>query len=114
MSRRTFPSIRPSDLRDHADEARVARIWDRLEQDLAGREPTHARSAAPWVALVAATLGAFAAGVWVGTLGGAEHATTAIRATSPESSAAPDVLAAGTQQRSFTLPGGGTITLSPG
>ena len=71
MSRRSFPRIDPAALRDHADEARVERVWERIERDLASRP----RAGAPrgsgaarsfaYVA-VAAAFGAFGAGVLVG------------------------------------------------
>ncbi len=114
MSRRVVPTIRPRDLRDHADQARIDRIWDRLDRDLPGREQPRPRFATTLVALAAATIGAFSAGIYVGsTRAGAERPTT-IRAVAPESSAAQSVLAAGTKTQSYPLPGGGTLTLSPG
>jgi hypothetical protein len=114
MNRRALPPIRPSDLRDHADEARIVRVWDRLERDLPGRERSPSRTTSLFVALAAATLSAFAAGVWIGSHASSDSGATAIRAVQPESSTQTDVLAAGTRQRSYPLPGGGLLTLSPG
>jgi len=114
MIRRGAPPIRPSDLRDHADGARIDRIWERLEHDVAGRERDKTRVTGTLLALVAATVAAFSAGVWVGSSSSSDHSPTTIRAVSPEASVTPSVLAAGTQQMSYPLPGGGTITLSPG
>jgi len=114
MNRRAIPPIRPSDLRDHADEARIDRVWDRLERDLPGRERSHSRATSLFVALAAATISAFAAGVWIGSHSSDDGSATAIRAVQPESSAPTDVLAAGTRQRVYPLPGGGTLTLAPG
>lgn len=114
MSRRAFPPIRPSDLRDHADDARIERVWDRLERDLPGRERSRSRTTSLVVTLAAATVSAFAAGVWIGSHGTGDPSDPAIRAVQTESSAANDVLAAGTRQRSYPLPGGGLLTLSPG
>jgi hypothetical protein len=114
MTRRGVPPIRPTDLRDHADGARIDRIWDRLEPDLSGRERERSRVTGTVLALVAATVAAFSSGVWVGSSTGGESSPTPIRAVAPEANAAPSVLAAGTLQASYPLPGGGTITLSPG
>ena len=44
MSRRCLPAIDPKDLRDHADEARIARVWQRIEHDLTGFEAPPKRS----------------------------------------------------------------------
>jgi hypothetical protein len=114
MNRRAVPPIRPSDLRDHADDGRIDRIWDRLERDLPGRERSPSRATSLFVALAAATLSAFAVGVWIGSHTTDDGSATAIRAVQPESSALTDVLAAGTRQRVYPLPGGGTLTLAPG
>ncbi|MBK9264800.1 MAG: tetratricopeptide repeat protein [Polyangiaceae bacterium] len=113
MTRRTVPSIRPSDLRDHADSARIDRVWDRLEHDLSARAPDKPRSATTMLALAAAAMGVFTGGVCVGWILHPERSEAPIHATSIESST-PNVLAAGRQSASYDLPGGGTITLSPG
>ena len=114
MTRRTVPSIRPSDLRDHADSARIDRIWDRIEHDFAARAPDKPRSAFTMFALAAAPLVIFAAGIGVGFTLRPERGETPIHATSFDNGAAPSVLAAGRQTAHFDLPGGGTLTLSPG
>ena len=112
MSRRTMPSIRPVDLRDHADPERVDRIWERLDQELAGAAPRRRTGTA--VLLLAATLGAFAGGVIVGRSALRAPQTAPVAALPSAEGASVEVFAAGTRGRSFPLPGGDRITLSPG
>jgi ferric-dicitrate binding protein FerR (iron transport regulator) len=122
MSRRSLPRIDPAALRDHADEARVERVWERVEHDVAARLERVGplayrgrRSTLAYVA-IAAALGAFGAGLWVGKVtsdrkglvAGAPLVTPAMDKSRVE------VLAAGTQLRAFPLEGGGRLTLSPG
>ncbi len=114
MMRRAVPAIRSSDLRDHADSDRIDRVWDRLEHDLAVRSPNKSRSATSVFALAAAAMAVFAAGVCVGWIMQPERDETPIHATSIDHRGTPNVLAAGRQRASYDLPGGGTITLSPG
>lgn len=114
MTRRTVPSIRPSDLRDHAEPARIDRIWDRLEHDFSARAPDKPRSVSTMFTLAAASMAIFAVGVGVGFTLRPERGETPIHATSFDNGAAPSVLAAGRQTAQFDLPGGGTLTLSPG
>lgn len=127
MSR--LPRINPRDLRDHADQARIDRIWGRIQRDLPaveerGRElasreraaaavPVRPRRSPRAVLLWAACLGGvFAAGLFVGS-----SQLELTQAEGPEASAvdAPlsDVFAAGTRQRTFALPGGGRLVLQP-
>jgi hypothetical protein len=56
----------------------------------------------------------FATGVGVGWIVHPEQGEAPIHATSFDSSSAPSVLAAGREPASYDLPGGGTLTLSPG
>jgi len=114
MTRRVVPPVRPQDLRDHADPARIDRVWDRLEHDLPGREPERSRMTGTLLALAAATIAAFSAGLYVGTSKSRDSGPTEVRAIATESSTSPSVLAAGSRQASYPLPGGGTLTLSPG
>jgi hypothetical protein len=117
MSRRSIPPIHPADLRDHADPERVERIWERLEHDLAGAEATVAappRLTGTALLLLAAALGAFAGGVVVGRRAVGDPGAAAVAAVASADGPAIDVFAAGTHGRSFPLPGGGQITLSPG
>jgi hypothetical protein len=114
MTRRTVPSVRPNDLRDHADSARIDRVWDRLEHDLSTRAPDKPRSVSTMFTLAAATMAIFVVGVGVGWTMHPERGEAPIRATSFDNSSAPSVLAAGRQAASYDLPGGGTLTLSPG
>jgi hypothetical protein len=124
MSRRSFPRIDPAALRDHADEARVERVWERIERDLASRqvrggprgpEAARARRASFAYLAVAAAFGAFGGGLLLGKATWGKRALDEATVVSPiiEKSEV-EVLAAGTQLRTFPLHGGGTLTLSPG
>src|SRR4051794_14720417 len=78
MSRRSFPRIDPADLRDHADEARVERVWERVEHDLQARadrvgaqsfeaaRASRARRTSFVYVAIAAAFGAFGAGLLLG------------------------------------------------
>jgi TolA-binding protein len=115
MKRRSMPKIAPNDLRDHADEARVARVWDRLEQELAGaREAPEPRRAGIAALLLAATMAAFGVGLVSGKVmwGDPSRSTTPAIASSDDATFI-DVLAAGSQERTVPLPGGGNLTLAP-
>src|SRR6185295_14708177 len=109
MSRRSVPPIAPTDLRDHADEERIGRIWERIEHDLGGVEPAQRRSSSLAVALLAAAAMAFGGGLLVGKLVWRESPSLAIPATLSPDRPALDVFAAGSQTRTFTLPGGGEL-----
>jgi ferric-dicitrate binding protein FerR (iron transport regulator) len=122
MSRRSFPRIDPAALRDHADEARVERVWDRVEHDLtsrlagalpAGPHGRRWRSSLGLVAL-AATLSAFGAGLLLGKATWGQRTAEAPIVTPIIEKSLIEVLAAGTELRAFPLQGGGTLTLSPG
>ena len=113
MSRRSFPRINPADLRDHADDARVERVWERLEQDLPALDhlAPRRRSGLMYLA-VAAAIAAFGGGVLLGRkVGPARPAMAAVPMTNESSSG--EVLAAGSKQRDFEL-GGVKLTLLPG
>jgi len=112
MSRRTLPPIAPTDLRDHADEDRIDRIWNRIEHDLNVTLPSPRRSNSLAVMLVAAAFAAFGGGLLIGKLW-REPAAMLPPTPSPDRPA-PDILAAGSQPRTFALPGGGEITLRAG
>ena len=119
MSRRSFPRIDTEALRDHADEARVDRVWDRIEHDLASRagsrEGARGRRSTVAYLAIAATFGAFGAGLWVGkATWDHEPRTPAAIATPVIDKSLVEVLAAGSQSRTHTLQGGGTLTLLPG
>ncbi len=117
MSRRTLPRIAPADLRDHATEERIARVWGRIEHDLAAREPSSPRRAGVAALLAAATFSAFAGGLWLGKAIWSEgQAASALTAVAPADDAPSlvDVFAAGSRGRTFQLPGGGTISLTAG
>ena len=118
MSRpsRSLPRIQPDDLRDHVDAEVVDRVWERLDRELpsARRSPSKRGQRASAIALLAAAvLGAFAIGVGVGR---GSHVAAPLVAAAPSSDkeTEADVLAAGDEPRSFPLPGGGRLTLSPG
>jgi ferric-dicitrate binding protein FerR (iron transport regulator) len=123
MSRRSFPHIDPATLRDHADEARVDRVWDRLEHEVVSRQAQGplargARRSLPRYvvyAAIAASLGAFGAGLLLGkTTWDRRPPPETVAVTPVEDKSLVEVLAAGTQLRSFPLQGGGVLTLSPG
>lgn len=117
MSRRGLPRIAPADLRDHATEERIARVWDRIEHDLAAREPSSSRRAGVAAMLAAATLSAFAGGLWLGkTIWSDEQGAPPPTAVAPTDDVPSlvDVFAAGSRGRTFQLPGGGTISLTAG
>lgn len=113
MSRRSFPPIAPSDLRDHADEARVARVWERLEREVSIPQREPRRRVGGWALALAASLAAFAGGLMIGRAGDPSR-ETAVLPVAPSDALLLDVLAAGTQGRTYPLPEGGWVTLSPG
>ena len=114
MSRRSVPRIAPADLRDHADEARVERIWARLDADLPAVAPAASRRPALVYLAMAATLSAFAGGILVGKTASQGPALAAIAPVQSSERTTVDVLAAGSEGRSFSLPGGGQLMLQPG
>ena len=118
--------LRPTDrsaLREHADEARIERIWARIDADLPssassadpveaqrsslGRWPTYAMAAS--FALVAG--GFFGAGALTGRASAPTAPPPTVR--SAETAALVDVFAAGSNARAFALPGGGRLALDP-
>lgn len=114
MSR--LPNIQQSDLKDHANRARVERIWKRVRDDLPVQEaaPITARSsgaALRSVLLFAAAGALFAAGLVAGRAGSPESTSTNV--SQEDTAPMTDVFAAGSKQRSFALPGGGRLTLEP-
>jgi len=114
MSRRSFPRIAPADLSDHADEARVGRVWERIERDLGVEAAAAPRRRAGLVYVaIAATFAAFGGGLLVGKVAWDHRAPEAMPSKSPDKISV-DILAAGTQIRTIPLPGGGRLTLSPG
>jgi hypothetical protein len=115
MSRRSVPRIAPADLRDHAEEARLDRVWARIDADLPAVAPVASRRPVFAYLAIAAAFTAFAGGIVVGK--------AAFRAPILAAEIAPvqaterttvDVLAAGSEGRSFALPGGGQLMLQPG
>ena len=114
MSRRSVPRIAPADLRDHAEEARLDRVWARLDADLPGVAPAASRRPIFTYLAVAAAFAAFAGGVVVGKTSLHGQAPTAIAPVQATERTTVDVLAAGSEGRSFALPGGGQLMLQPG
>ncbi len=117
MTKRGVPRIDPANLRDHATDERVARVWDRLDHDVMHIDAPHARrSSRVLIAALAAASLAFCGGIVVGKLMWSTRLgpdlPSAVR--SDDEHPVLEVLAAGTQGRTFQLPGGGQITLSPG
>jgi hypothetical protein len=114
MSRRSVPKIAPNDLRDHADEARIARVWDRIENDLGGVREAPPHRTGVVMALIAATMCAFGGGLFAGKFVWRERPSAELAAVaSSDHSEFVDVIAAGSQERTVPLPGGGRITLAP-
>jgi hypothetical protein len=93
----------------------VARVWDRLEQDLGGaREAPEPRRAGVAALLLAATFSAFGVGLVAGKVMWDDPSqTTPPAIASSDDSTFIDVLAAGSQERTVPLPGGGNLTLAP-
>lgn len=114
MTRRSVPRISPNDLRDHADEARIARVWDRIEHDLVGFEAPPKRGSRLAYLAIAAAFAAFGGGLFVGKIAYQERRSGAVAVVASPDRSTVDVLAAGSEGRTFTLPGGGTLTLQPG
>jgi hypothetical protein len=117
MKRRFDSPIDKSSLRDHAEQARVDRVWDRLEGRLAPVDRAGARARSgmnPWW-LAAAVLAGFAGGV-VATSWRKPMVTAAAEADRGRASQEPQarVLAAGAARQRYALPGGGAIELEPG
>jgi hypothetical protein len=117
MSR--LPRISPDDLRSHAGDARVERIWQRVQPELPTRL-RRPRSVARSVLLAAAAFSVFGVGLAIGrmTLDAeldaslwADAETAVLRASND----APmvDVFAAGSNPRSFMLPRGAKLSLEP-
>lgn len=115
MSR--LPRISPDDLRDLADDERVDRIWARLAPELPVAPASaglHAAARPRFVQLlVAASLSTFAVGLAVGHFAGGGSSETELSATSLAESPAIDVLAAGSERRTFVLPSGARVMLEP-
>jgi hypothetical protein len=114
MSRRSVPRIAPADLRDHAEEARLDRVWARLDADLPGVAPAASRRPIFTYLAIAAAFSAFAGGVVIGKTSFHGQAPTAIAPVQATERTTVDVLAAGSEGRSFALPGGGQLMLQPG
>jgi ferric-dicitrate binding protein FerR (iron transport regulator) len=115
MSR--LPPFSPDDLRDLADDERVDRIWARLAPELpvaSARAGLHASARPRFVQLlVAASLSTFAVGRALGHFAGGASSEAELRATSLAESPAIDVLAAGSERRTFVLPSGARVMLEP-
>lgn len=117
--RRAIPLIRPEHLRDHADEARVERIWARLERNLPlaphGRAVAAMR-APRWAALCAAAAIGGLVTFGVEQLAGhrSRHDDGRAPLLAASDSAPTVVFAAGTNRRDYALPGGGRISVMPG
>lgn len=114
MSRRSVPRISSADLRDHAEEERVERIWARLDAELPGVAPVASRRPIFTYLAIAAAFSAFAGGVVVGKTAFQRPVLMAIAPVQSTERTTVDVLAAGSEGRSFALPGGGQLMLQPG
>lgn len=115
MSRPSIPRIDPQDLRDHADPARVDRVWERVEHDLPSFEHKRRGRANIVYFAAAAAFAMFGAGLFAGKTVWNKPTVSVIEPRpSTGDRALVDVLAAGFEQRMFQLPGGGKLTLQPG
>jgi hypothetical protein len=116
MTRRGVPPIHPSDLQEHADDEQVARIWEHIEGDLNVIDTSRTLMRRWPLAAVAVVLLAFGGGVFSGKVIWQGRADRNPPSVLPSGDEQPvyDVLAAGTLGRTFPLPGGGHLTLSPG
>ena len=115
MSRGSIPPIQPADLRDVASEERVERIWSRLEQDIVTlRARPQSRPSRTVVWALAATFAAFGVGVVSGRFVWRQPVVGPSPVVATHDRAQVDVFAAGTQERTYALPGGGSVTLAPG
>src|SRR5688500_13681471 len=114
MSRRSVLPISPGDLRDHADEDRIERIWGRIEHNLNHAYAAPRRRTRVSVLLAAASLCAFAGGIVVGKLSSEAPSRVTIPAPTSADRPAANLFAAGTQAVTYALPGGGEIVLKPG
>jgi hypothetical protein len=116
--RTPLPFIDPAHLRTHADEARVERVWQRLERNLHGTGPARLREPAParrWVALCAAAAAGLVVGAGIDRL--VDHdtrGTSGAQLVAASDVASSEVFAAGTTRREYALPGGGHIVVMPG
>ncbi|MBL9021093.1 MAG: hypothetical protein JNL21_02785 [Myxococcales bacterium] len=119
MSR--LPRINPEDLRDHADEARIDRIWRKVQRDLPGATVVGAvpvsggrpaRRVGRLVLVAACLGGVFGAGLLIGSKQ-LQLSTSEGPEVAAVDSPLSDVFAAGTRQRTFALPGGGRLILQP-
>ncbi|MBI4952196.1 MAG: hypothetical protein HY908_09190 [Myxococcales bacterium] len=119
------PRIRPESLRDHAEPARVNRVWRRLERRLAvgaaagGGAQEHARRSRLVVLGVAtaAVVASFGAGIVLGRKIESRPAPSAAGPVAPlegTSEQSPALFAAGTMRQAYDLPGGGRLVVSPG
>lgn len=110
-----MPHFDRSVLRDHADPARIDRVWDRIERELALEIPAAPRPGWRVPQAAAGVAAGFALGVGVaGWLWAHDDSRPVVMEPAPVESSTPDVLAAGTAPRTYPLPGGGVITLEPG
>ncbi len=116
--KRGVPPISISDLRDHATDERIERIWEQMEAELPSADSAVGSSPRWMLGVFAAVAASLAGGLLMGKLiwdrpppvDVAPVATLA--ATTPD--AMEGVFAAGTRGQSFPLPGGGRLVLSPG
>ncbi|MCC6521195.1 MAG: hypothetical protein IT373_00905 [Polyangiaceae bacterium] len=119
------PRIRPESLRDHAEPARVNRVWRRLERRLAvgaaaggGAEAHGWRSRRLLLGVAtAAVVASFGAGIVLGRKIESHPAPSAAGPVAPlegTSEQRPALFAAGTLKMAYDLPGGGSMKVSPG
>ena len=106
-------SVDRSTLRDHGGNERVERIWSRMERQLDLSSSPAPRQ--PRVLLAVAVAASFALGFAVSSFTSSPAPTPQSVVVTPslDRTAGPRVFAAGTAARSYALPGGGALQLSP-
>jgi len=117
MTRRGLAPISRSDLRDHATEERIDRIWERIDADLPAVDG--AASPSRWmVGVLAAVVASLAGGLLLGKLIWDQPVPVEVSSTptvaTTDAERSLGVFAAGTRGQTYPLPGGGQIVLSPG
>ena len=116
QDRSSLPHIDTSMLRDQGEHERIDRVWERLERNAALGASSQPSSTGR-TPLVAISLAAgFALGISVAGYLWSEKppAETVVVAPDPDADDGRQVFAAGAAPQTYTLPGGGELTLEPG
>jgi hypothetical protein len=108
--------INRDDLRDHGESARINRVWERLERNIVLEPAKPSRKPAHRLPLVAAAIAAgFAGGFFLSEgLNDAPTTSSPVVVAPADDHGTREVYAAGAEARSYPLPGGGTLHVTPG